>query len=579
MSHSILGLDIGSHTIKVVEMSGGKGGLQLLNYATMMTPPAVIQQGVISDPQTLGQSIKQLLQSKGIKTKRVVSSVAGQTSLVVRIIEVPRAAPSELKEMIPYEIDRYTPFADTEPVFSWEIVERPGADPASPNVEVLFAAAQPDMIEAHVETLQIAGLQPQAIDVEPLSVSRPFINVPGGPDGVGETLAIIDLGASATEISIVKDGLLHFPRIIPLGGEALTRAIAEGLGVSEHQAERLKREHGAVLREAPPVYQEEPARPSVTLGTYSLAGGTLDEATEVEFDFSLADTAAEEETSGLDLSFALEEAEVEEGAEAAPVFDLSLEAVEEEAPSAAAEEAPFSFSLEDTESGTEAAQPTSSVSLSQDEAIPTFSLDTAEEGTEGGVGFLEEEGRISFDLSDGSTEGEVSFVEEDTAGRVFHLASEGEEESTGTAFDLTGGGPELEAPAAVGSAMEDTEGRVAEAGAGELVEAEDAVAISQQVYGCMESVLNELVTEIRRSLEYYRNRHDNAGVDRIILVGGTARLRGLDVFLQEELGVRVEIGNPVSHLVVSNPALAEDLPNHAPFLAISIGLAMHQLIA
>jgi|YNPNPStandDraft_1061719.scaffolds.fasta_scaffold38529_1 type IV pilus assembly protein PilM len=568
MSHHILGLDIGSHTIKVVEMSGGKGGLRLLNFATMPTPPGVIQQGVISDPQTLGQSIKQLLTGKGIKTKQVVSSVAGQTSLVVRIIEIPRAAPSELKEMVPYEIDRYTPFADTEPVFSWEVVERPGADPTSPNIEILFAAAQPDMIEAHVETLQAAGLQPQAIDVEPLAVGRPFTHVPGGPDGVGETIAFIDLGAASTEVSIIKDGLLHFPRTIPIGGDALTRSIAEGLGVHEHQAERLKREHGAVLREPPPVYREEEAvRPSATLGTYSRAGGTLDEVTEVDFGFNLADTAAEEETSGLDLSFDLGRVEVEEEAESAPVFDLTLDTVEEEAPPVAAEGGGVSFSLEDTNGGLETAPP----------AAPAFNLEATPEVAEEEVSFLEPEGALSFDLSEGSTEGGVSFVEEDTSGPVFELLPESEEESTGTAFDLTGGGPEVEAMVPTGD-LEDTEGRVAEEEAGALAEAADSLALSQQVYGCMEPVLNELVTEIRRSLEYYQNRHDNAGIDRIVLVGGTARLRGLDAFLQEELGVRVEIGNPVSHLIVDNPALAEDLPNHAPALAISVGLAMHQLI-
>lgn len=571
MSHNILGLDIGSHTIKVVEMSGGKGGLRFLNFATMPTPPGVIQQGVINDPQTLGQSIKQLLAGKGIKTKRVVSSVAGQTSLVVRIIEIPRAAPSELKEMVPYEIDRYTPFADTEPVFSWEVVERPGADPTAPNIEILFAAAQPDMIEAHVETLQAAGLQPQAIDVEPLAVGRPFTNVPGGPDGVGETIAFIDLGAASTEVSIIKDGLLHFPRTIPIGGDALTRSIAEGLGVHEHQAERLKREHGAVLREPPPVYrEEEAARPSATIGTYSLAGGTLDEATEVDVGFSLADTAAEEETSGLDFSFALGEAEVEEEAESAPVFDLSLDAVEEEASPAADEGGGVSFSLEDTNGGVEMAQPTSPA-----EAVPRFDLEAGEVAEEE-VSFLGPEGAFSFDLSDGSTEGGVSFVEEDTSGPVFELP-ESEEESTGTAFDLTGGGPELEAMVPAGD-MEDTEGKVTEGVEAAVAESADSLALAQQVYGCMEPVLNELVTEIRRSLEYYQNRHDNSGIDRIVLVGGTARLRGLDAFLQEELGVRVEIGNPVAHLSVDNPAVAEDLPNHAPALAISVGLAMHQLI-
>jgi type IV pilus assembly protein PilM len=581
MAQNILGLDIGSHTIKVVEMGSGKGGLQLLNFATMPTPPGVLQQGVINDPQTLGQSIKQLLTGNGIKTKKVVSSVAGQTSLVVRIIDMPRAAPSELKEMVPFEIDRYIPFADSEPIYSWEVVDRLGADPNSPNMEVLFAAAQPDMIQSHVEALQAAGLQPQAIEVEPLAVGRPFVNVPGGPDGIGETIAIINLGAGVTEISIVKDGLLHFPRTIPVAGEAITRAIAEGLAVSPHQAERLKREQGAVLREPPTGFlEEEPAGPSATIGTYSLGGGTLDEASDSDIGFRLSDTAAEEEPSGLDFSFSLDAAEEEsETGAAAPVFDLSLDQVEEEGPVAAAGGPTFSFSMEDTDAGVEEEPPTASPSRPGAGSAPSFAFDLSEEGTEG-AGFVEEESGPTFDLSDESTDSGVSFFEEEASGPIFDLSAGAEEESTGTAFDLTG---DISEPGTDSSTdFGGPEGRDAAGLAG--LEGADAapgedVAMSQQVYGCMESVLNELVTEIRRSLEYYRNRHENADIDRIILVGGTARLRNLDQFLQDELGVRVEYGDPLAHLSVANPSLADDyLYNHAPLLAISVGLAMHQLV-
>ncbi|MFN3369718.1 MAG: pilus assembly protein PilM, partial [Thermus sp.] len=96
----------------------------------------------------------------------------------------------------------------------------------------IFAAAQEEAVRSHVELLQAVGLEPHAIEVEPLAVSRPLLDMAGPEVGMGETVAILNIGASTTEIAIVKDRLLHFPRTIPIGGENLTKAIAEAIGVS-----------------------------------------------------------------------------------------------------------------------------------------------------------------------------------------------------------------------------------------------------------------------------------------------------------------------------------------------------------
>src|SRR3990172_1471625 len=95
---TVLGLDIGTKQIKLVEMRSTRSGIEVLNVASRPTPPDVISNGVIVDPQILGNAVRQLVASKGIRTKTVVASVSGQSSLVVRPIEVLKMSRADLAE-------------------------------------------------------------------------------------------------------------------------------------------------------------------------------------------------------------------------------------------------------------------------------------------------------------------------------------------------------------------------------------------------------------------------------------------------------------------------------------------------
>ncbi|MFQ6131856.1 MAG: type IV pilus assembly protein PilM [Armatimonadota bacterium] len=237
----MLGLDIGTHTISAVELGSGREGIELLSRpAIALTPPDSIQNDVIIDPETLGLAIREMLREAGIRTTRVTSAVGGQSSLVVRITEVPRMSPSELKEAMQWDVERHIPFPAESIIVDYQAIERPDADAESQNMEVLLAVAQEDMINAHVETLQAAGLQPEAIDVQPLAVSRALVNLPQ-EQMAGQTVVIINVGASTTDIVIVRDLILSFVRPIPIAGDALTRAVGQGFIVEDDEAERLKK--------------------------------------------------------------------------------------------------------------------------------------------------------------------------------------------------------------------------------------------------------------------------------------------------------------------------------------------------
>jgi len=241
-----VGIDVGSSLIKVAEARPGKEGIVVTALGIAPTPPGVIDNEIIVDPQTLGQAVKRLLSESGISCKRSVSSVAGQSSVVVRIIEVPRMTRQELAETMKWEVERHVPFAASEVVMDFQPVERPTTDPSDQNMEVLLAVAQQEMVNAHVEMLFAAGMQPAAIDVEPLAASRSLIDAAGN-GARDQTIAIINIGASSTDLGVYQNGLIAFPRTLPIAGDTITRSISDNLRIPLDEAERIKRERAVIL--------------------------------------------------------------------------------------------------------------------------------------------------------------------------------------------------------------------------------------------------------------------------------------------------------------------------------------------
>jgi type IV pilus assembly protein PilM len=205
----------------------------------------------------------------------VIGSVAGQSAIVVRIIEVPKMTDAELKETMKWEVERHVPFAPSETIMDYQPLPPMGPDSeTNPNMEVLLAVAQQDIIANYVDTMFAAGLDPIAIDIEPLAVGRSLLDIvegravsrpqampgrhaaedSGGPGADPEIVAVVNIGASNTDISIYQEGQLVFPRSLPLAGDSLTRAVSEILNYPLDQSERYKRDLGEVQLEKMSVY-------------------------------------------------------------------------------------------------------------------------------------------------------------------------------------------------------------------------------------------------------------------------------------------------------------------------------------
>ena len=144
----ILGLDIGSNYIKVVEAQLRKDRAVVTALGVMPTPTDAVDNNVILDPVGLGAAIKKLLEQTGIKTKKVVSTVASQSSLVVRIIPVPKMTRSELEETMKWEVERHVPFQPSEIIRDFQPLGRPEDVPEGGQMEVLLAVAQDGFVNS-----------------------------------------------------------------------------------------------------------------------------------------------------------------------------------------------------------------------------------------------------------------------------------------------------------------------------------------------------------------------------------------------------------------------------------------------
>lgn len=258
-----IGLNIGNDSIKAIELQAKGNEMTITGMGMVATPAESISNGVVMSANALVAGIREVLAQAGIKSKKVVTSVSGTGALVVRIIEVPKMSDGELEDNMKMDLDRYIPFPPSEVEKDFRALRELPSDPDSPNMEVLLAAAQREVIDLHVQVLQDAKLDPRSIDVEPLAAARalthPLITgpTPGAANGNGAALdaevdyndvaAILNIGASGTEISILRGDILVFTRTVPTGGNTVTQSLVDTLGLAWSDAEQLKREMGDAL--------------------------------------------------------------------------------------------------------------------------------------------------------------------------------------------------------------------------------------------------------------------------------------------------------------------------------------------
>lgn len=236
--NTIAGLDIGSHSIKLIELAREGDQVALVAAGSMPTPQKALTSSLQADTESLAVAIKQLIQSTGTKT-RTVNLALPESKVFTRVIEVPQLSPRELTSAIKWEAEQYIPLPLDQVNVDFTVLQD-GKNTQTNKMEVLLVAAPKALVDKYVSIMELAELNAVSAETEIIATSRAV----GRSLPNVRTVMIVSLGALSTDIAILRSGILMFTRSVSTGGEALTRAIAQNLDFNLTQAEEYKRAYG-----------------------------------------------------------------------------------------------------------------------------------------------------------------------------------------------------------------------------------------------------------------------------------------------------------------------------------------------
>jgi len=250
----LLGIDISSAAIKVLQLSKSAGRYRVEHYAVEPLPPNVANDKSPAQVEAVGAAIKRAVARSGSKSKYAAVAISG-SSVITKVITVP-ATDDELamEEQVYDEASNHIPYQMDEVSLDFEVI---GPVPNSDSVQVMIAAARTENVEARQAELEFAGLEAKVVDVEVFALENAFklifnqLDIPAG----GLT-AVVDIGANLTTLNVIKDGRSIYSREQVFGGKQLSEEIMRRYGLSFAEAGAAKKLGGL-----PESYESEVLEP------------------------------------------------------------------------------------------------------------------------------------------------------------------------------------------------------------------------------------------------------------------------------------------------------------------------------
>ena len=239
MATRIVGLDIGRDTVRGIEVENANKARPLaVRYAEVPLPADSVRSGEVREVNTVAAAIKRLWVQGGFKTKDVVLGIGNQRVLA-RDLSVPKMGIQQIRESLPFQVQEMLPVPVSEALLDFYPISE-GVGEHGPVIHGLLVAAIKESVLANVNAVRQAGLNPVHVDLIPFALARVLVR---GPLSRG-TVALVDIGASTTNVVIATGGVPQFVRMIPAGGEDITRALVNAIEMSPPQAEAFKRARG-----------------------------------------------------------------------------------------------------------------------------------------------------------------------------------------------------------------------------------------------------------------------------------------------------------------------------------------------
>ncbi|HTO85945.1 MAG TPA: type IV pilus assembly protein PilM [Thermoanaerobaculia bacterium] len=273
---NLVGLDIGSSAVKLVELKDTKGGgYRLVKTGLETLSPEAIVDGAIMDASLVVDTVNRLIASANVRNSDFATSLSGH-SVIIKKISLPAMSAEELAESIRWEAEQYVPFDINDVNLDYVVLEGGAGD----TMDVLLVAVKKDKISDYTSVITQAGKTPLLVDVDAFALQNAFeANYPIEP---GRVVALVNIGASVTNVNVLSGSNTIFWRDISFGGNQYTDAIQKQLSVSFDQAEALKKGEAAADH---PVSDVLPILRSVS--------DDLAQELQKTFDFFIATTSTE----------------------------------------------------------------------------------------------------------------------------------------------------------------------------------------------------------------------------------------------------------------------------------------------
>jgi type IV pilus assembly protein PilM len=240
MAVRTVGLDIGTFAVRAAELSIGGERPTLLRFGQVTLPPGAMQDGEIANADAVGAAIRRLWSEAGFRSKRVVVGVANQR-VIVRQADLPAMTDEDMRSALQFEAQELIPIPLDEAILDFQVLEEMAGAEGEPLMRLLLAAAQRDMVRTHLAALERGGLAASTVDLVPFALIRALTLGQRDFETPDQAEAIVNIGAGVTNVVVHEGGIPRFVRILLVGGDDVSEAIASELNVDIDLAEDLKR--------------------------------------------------------------------------------------------------------------------------------------------------------------------------------------------------------------------------------------------------------------------------------------------------------------------------------------------------
>jgi len=257
-SPPLLGLDITTSSVKLIELSQSGKRYRVESYSAEPTPPSSVNEKAIVDAKAVGEAIRRAVKRAGAKATDVAVAISGDAA-ITKVIQMPSSlSERDLEGQVEIQADQYIPFPMEEVSFDYEVIGQNEKDPEL--MDVLLVATRTENVEQRQAAVVAAGLETQIVDVEAFALENACRllshQIPDG--GIGQSVAVVDIGASSTTFSVLQDLRVIYTRDFNFGGQQLTEEIMRTYGLSMEDAGRAKKQGGL-----PSNYQPEVLEPFI----------------------------------------------------------------------------------------------------------------------------------------------------------------------------------------------------------------------------------------------------------------------------------------------------------------------------